>query len=140
MRKLVLIGAAAAMVSFATPAVTPALAGDVGTGAVVGGTTGAWTGGTIGFFLGGPIGAFIGGTTGAIVGGGVGSSVLDDDVSFGSGGSVVIDGRISVGDIVGDDIRLRRISGEPNYGYFRSDGRIYIVDRDTREVIEIRRG
>jgi hypothetical protein len=134
MRKLVLIAATAVTLSFATPV----LAAEAG--AVVGGTAGAWTGGAIGFMLGGPIGAVIGGTTGAIIGGGVGHSVLDDDVRFGSGGAVVVEGGLGVGDVVGDQVRLRRISGESQYGYFRANGRIYVVDRDTREVVEIRRG
>lgn len=141
MRKLVLIGAAVAMVSFAIPAATPALAEDVGPGAVVGGTTGAWTGGTIGFFLGGPIGAFIGGSTGAIIGGGVGSSVDRDSGDFGYDGPGYSGGAgYAIGDIVDDGIRLRRISGESAYGYFRAEGMIYVVDRDSREIVEIRRG
>lgn len=132
MRKLILIGTAAAALSLATPV----LAAEEG--AIVGGTAGAWTGGTIGFLLGGPVGAIVGGTTGAVIGGGVGD-LLDADYRD-RGRDVVIDGRIRVGDQVSDDIRLGRISGEPDYGYFRADGEIYVVDLDSREVVDIRRG
>jgi hypothetical protein len=129
MRKLLIIGAAVAALS-----ATPALAIDSGT--VVGGTAGGFTGGTIGFFLGGPIGAFIGGWTGAAIG----ASVLSDDVVFERGGSVTLNGRLGVGDLVDDDIRLRRIDGDDQYGYFRANGAIYVVDLDTREIVEIRLG
>jgi uncharacterized protein YcfJ len=131
MRKLILIGTAAAALSLATPV----LAAEEG--AIVGGTAGAWTGGTIGFLLGGPVGAFVGGTTGAVIGGGVGDSI-DDDYRDNRG--IVVEGRIRIGDIVSEDVRLRGISGEPDYGYFRADGQIFIVDRDTREVVDIRNG
>ena len=130
MRKLLIIGATLATLGVATPA----MARDAGL--VVGGTAGAWTGGTIGFFLGGPIGAAIGATTGAAIG----ASVLSDDVVFDDGPSFRIRGNIHVGDFVGDDVRLRYIDGEDQYGYFRANGRIYVVDLDTREVVEIRRG
>jgi hypothetical protein len=134
MRKFLLIGAAAAALAVATPS----MADD--RGLVVGGTTGAWTGGTIGFFLGGPIGAAIGGWTGAAIGASVGDDVGDRR----RGGDVDLDvdvgGSIQIGDFVGDDVRLRPIRGEDDYGYFRADGEIYIVDLDTGEVVDIRNG
>ena len=130
MRKLLMIGAAVAALSVATPA----MARDAGT--VVGGTAGAWTGGTIGFILGGPIGAVIGGSAGAVIG----ASVLSDDVRFDDDGYVDIDADIRLGFVVGDDVRLRHIEGEADYGYFRANGQIYVVDLDTREVVEIRLG
>lgn len=129
MRKLLIAGVAIAALS-----VTPTLADDAE--AVVGGTAGAWTGGTIGFLLGGPIGAVIGGSTGAVIG----ASVLDDDASFGAGGDVEVTGSIGIGDYVDEGIRLRHIDGEDQYGYFRADGHVYVVDVDTREVVEIRLG
>lgn len=136
MRKLLLIGAAVAALSAAVPA--QAQADDKG--AFVGGTAGAWTGGTIGFFLGGPVGAVIGGWTGAATGAVIGSSVLDDDVRFDRGGSIDIDVEYRVGDFVDADVRLRHIRGEDRYGYFRAHGQVYVVDLDTREIVEIRLG
>jgi outer membrane lipoprotein SlyB len=134
MRKLLMLGVALATLATATPA----MARDAGL--VVGGTAGGVTGGTIGFLLGGPIGAVIGGWTGAAIG----ASVLsDDDVMFirdNPGRDLVLDADIDVGFVVGDDIRIRSLEGDDRYGYFRANGRIYIVDLDTREVVEIRRG
>jgi hypothetical protein len=129
MRKLLLAGAAAVALTAFVPTAT--MAEDFNKGVIVGGTAGAWTGGTIGFLLGGPIGAVIGGWTGAAIG----ATVLahhgrNDDVAYGS---------FQVGDRV-EGVRLRSISGEDRYGYFRADGYVYIVDRDTREIVEIREG
>ena len=134
MRKLLMVGVALTTLS----AATPAMAEDAGL--VLGGAAGGVTGGTIGFLLGGPIGAVIGGWTGAAIG----ASVLSDkDMLFirsDSGASVDVSADIDVGFIVGDDIRIRPIEGEDRFGYFRANGRIYLVDLDTREVVEIRAG
>lgn len=134
MRKLLMLGVAIATLTAATPA------GAHDAGLFVGGTAGGVTGGTIGFLLGGPIGAVIGGWTGAAIG----ASVLsDDDVLFIRNNpvrSVDVDADINVGFVVGDDIRVRAIAGDDRYGYFRANGRIYIVDLDSREVVEIRLG
>jgi outer membrane lipoprotein SlyB len=134
MRKLLMLGVAVATLATATPA----MAHDAGL--VVGGAAGAATGGTIGFLLGGPIGAVTGGFTGAAIG----ASVLsDEDVMFirsNPGAEVDLDTDISIGFVVGDDIRIRRLEGDDRYGYFRANGRVYIVDLDSREVVEIRRG
>lgn len=132
MRKLLIIGAAVAALSAAIPA--QAQADDAGL--IVGGTAGAWTGGTIGFLLGGPIGAVIGGSTGAAIG----ASVLSDDVRFSRGGDLDVDVEFRVGDFVDDSIRLRYIDGDDRYGYFRAHGQIYVVDLDSREIVEIRLG
>jgi hypothetical protein len=132
MRKLLLAGAAAAALFVATPAT----AHDISEEEWVGGTAGAWTGGTIGFLLGGPIGAVIGAWTG----GAIGASVLSDDVRFARGGDVDVDFELDVGVVIDDDIRLRAIEGEDRYGYFRANGNIYVVDLDTREIVEVRLG
>lgn len=132
MRKFLIIGAAVA----ALAAAVPAQAQTQDPGAFVGGTAGAWTGGTIGFLIGGPIGAIIGGSTGAAIG----ASVLSDDVRFDRGGYVDIDIDYRVGDFIDDDIRLHRIRGEDRYGYFRANGQIYVVDRASGEIVEIRLG
>lgn len=129
MRKFLLIGAAVAALAVATPSM-----GD-DRGIVVGGTAGAWTGGTIGFLLGGPIGAVIGGSTGAAIGAGVGDEVGDH-----RRGQVYVDGAYRIGDVVDDSIRLRPIRGEPDFGYFRAEGEVYIVDLDSGEIVDIRNG
>jgi hypothetical protein len=130
MRKFLIIGTAIAALSVATPV----MARDAGL--IVGGTAGAWTGGTVGFLLGGPIGAAIGATTGAAIG----ASVLSDDVYFARGDDIDVSVDFQVGDMIGDDIRLRSIDGEDRYGYFRADGQVYVVDLDTREIVEVRLG
>lgn len=134
MRKLLIIGAALATLT----AATPATARDAGL--FVGGAAGGATGGTIGFLLGGPIGAVIGGWTGAAIG----ASVLsDDDVLYirdHPGADVDLGADIDIGFVVGDGIAIRTIEGDDDHGYFRSNGRIYVVDLASREVIEIRRG
>ena len=130
MRKLMIIGAAVAALSVASPAAAQ------DRGAIVGGTAGAWTGGTIGFLVGGPIGAVIGGWTGAAIG----ASVLSEDVQFGPGPDLMLDAEYYVGDLVGPEVRLRGITGDPRYGYFRAHGQVYVVDMHTRTVVEIRFG
>lgn len=134
MRKLLMLGVAVATLATATPAT----AHDAGL--FVGGAAGGATGGTIGFLLGGPIGAVVGGWTGAAIG----ASVLsDEDVLFIRSNpvrSIDFDADISVGFVVGEDIKVRAIAGDDRFGYFRANGRIYVVDLRTREVVEIRRG
>lgn len=134
MRKLLMLGVAVATLSAATPTVAE------DAGLFVGGAAGGATGGTIGFLIGGPIGAVIGGWTGAAIGASVLSERGLDYIRHDRGGYVDIDTDIRVGTVVGSDVRLRSISGDDRYGYFRAEGQIYIVDLDTREVVEIRLG
>lgn len=42
--------------------------------------------------------------------------------------------------MIGDDVRLQRIRGEDQYGFFRANGNIYVVDVDSGEIVEIRVG
>jgi hypothetical protein len=126
MRKFLMISAAVATLGAGAMAPTAAQAEDAGT--VVGGSAGAVTGGTIGFLLGGPVGAVIGGATGAAVGASVLSSA---DIRSGD-----ID--VSVGAVVADDVRLRPIQDDPDYGYFEANGNLYIVDLYSREIVEVR--
>jgi hypothetical protein len=134
MRKLMMLGVAVAALS----ATTPAAAHD--TGLVLGGAAGGATGGTIGFLLGGPIGAVIGGWTGAAIG----ASVLSDRslayIRHDRGGYVDVGVDIRVGTVIGSEVRIRPIRGDARYGYFRSRGNVYIVDLDSREVVEVRLG
>lgn len=135
MRKLLIIGVTLGALA-ASPA---AMAASVG-GTIVGGTAGAWTGGTIGFFLGGPIGAAIGASTGAAIG----AAALSDEDELYIHDHPTPDVRLSVnlgvGDYVDGNVRLHRIRGEDNYGYFRAEGRVYVVDLDSRQVVEVRLG
>lgn len=106
-------------------------------GAVVGGTAGAVTGGTIGFFLGGPVGAVIGGFTGATIGGAAGVSASSVDYASNNPvDTVIIDGNLDVGYIVPDDIVIAEVPDDPAYGYIYANNRVYIVDRDTRAIVQ----
>ena len=134
MRKLLMIGAAVAALSAATPAV----AEDAKT--VFGAGAGAWTGGTIGWFLGGPVGAAIGAWTGAAVGATVLSHADLDYIRADRSIDLDLDADYDIGMVVDDDVELRAIRSNGRYGYFRSNGQIYVVDMDTRAVVEIRLG
>lgn len=134
MRKILLIGVAAA----ALLAAAPAQADDKGL--IIGGTAGAWTGGTIGWFIGGPIGAAIGASTGAAIGASVLSDRDFDYIRADGGADLYVDADLDIGHVVGPDVRIRAVRGDNDYGYFRSNGRIYVVDLDTREIVEIRLG
>jgi hypothetical protein len=138
MRKILLASVAVLALGASLPAYAQDAVDTKGekAGAVVGGTAGAVTGGTIGFFLGGPIGAAIGAWTG----GAIGASVLSDDVRFESGADLDVDFELDVGVVIDDDIRLRAIEGEDEYGYFRANGNIYVVELDTLTIVEIREG
>jgi hypothetical protein len=135
MRKLLMIGVTLGALA-ASPAAMAASAG----GTIVGGTAGAWTGGTIGFFLGGPIGAAIGASTGAIIGASALSQedelyIRDNPTPY-----VHLSGSLQVGDYVDGNIRLHHIRGEDSFGYFRAEGKVFVVDLDSRQVVEIRLG
>lgn len=135
MRKLLMIGVALGALA-ASPAAMAASAG----GTIVGGTAGAWTGGTIGFFLGGPIGAAIGASTGAAIGAAALSNEDEIYIRDNPTPNIHLHGELRVGDYVDSYIRLHHIRGEDNYGYFRAEGRVYVVDLDSRQVVEIRLG
>ena len=94
------------------------------------------TGGTIGFFLGGPVGAVIGGFTGAAIGGAAGVSAASVDYAANNPvDTVIIDGDLDVGYVVPDDIVLAEVPDDPAYGYIYANNRVYIVDRETREIV-----
>ncbi len=130
MKHLLLAGIAA----IALGAATPALAQNAG--AAVGGTAGGLTGGTVGFFLGGPIGAVIGGFAGAAIGAEAGVAASSVEYSANHPvDAVYLDGGIDVGYRFGDDVRIYDIDGDDRYGYLYANNRVWIVDRESREVV-----
>ena len=138
MRKILLASVALLALGAALPAYAQDAVDTKGekAGAVVGGTAGAVTGGTIGFFLGGPIGAVIGGFTGAAIGGAVGVSAASVDYAANNPvDTVIIDGDLDVGYVVPEDIVLAEVPDDPDYGYIYANNRVYIVDRDSREIV-----
>lgn len=103
-------------------------------GAAVGGAT---AGGTIGFFLGGPVGAIIGGFAGAVIGSE--AAVSAESVAYAGNNpvdAVYVDGGIEIGAVVTDGVDVYPIQGDPDYGYFYANGRVYIVDLTTREIVQ----
>ena len=105
-------------------------------GAVVGGTAGAATGAIVGGLIFGPIGAAIGGFAGATVGAGAGIEATSVDyVRLHPTDPVVIDGAIDVGYAVPEAIVIHPIEGDPTYGYFYTNDRVYFVDLSNRTVV-----
>jgi hypothetical protein len=133
MRKFLALGVALATLSIAMPT----LAQDSDVKAAAGATVGATTGGTIGFFLGGPIGAIFGGFAGAVIGADVAVDeasiryAVEHPVDF-----VSIDGDIDVGMVLDADVEIHPIEGDDQYGYIYADNRVWIVDLETRTIVQ----
>lgn len=134
MRKLLLLGVALASLG----AASPVLAQSSQTGdAVAGATVGGATGGTIGFLLGGPVGAIVGGWAGAVIGGE--AAVSDASIRYAGENPVdvvYLDSDLTVGAEVAADVTIHPIEGDDQYGYIYANNRVYIVDLDTREVVQ----
>lgn len=134
MRNLLLISVAALSLS----AAMPALAQSSETGkAVVGATAGGAAGGTIGFLLGGPIGAIVGGWAGAVIGGD--AAVSEASVRYAGENPVdvvYLEGDLTVGTKVGDDVTIYPIEGDDQYGYIYANNRVYIIDLNERAVVQ----
>jgi Protein of unknown function (DUF1236) len=134
MRKLLLLGVALASLG----AASPVLAQSSQTGdAVAGATVGGATGGTIGFLLGGPVGAIVGGWAGAVIGGE--AAVSDASIRYAGENPVdvvYLDSDLTVGAEVTADVTIHPIEGDDQYGYIYANNRVYIVDLDTREVVQ----
>jgi hypothetical protein len=131
MRKLLLAGVALAALTISAPAL--AQDADAAAGATVGGATG----GTIGFLLGGPIGAIIGGWAGAVIG--ADAAVSADSVRFAGENPVepvLIQGEITVGAVVPAEVTIHPIEGDDKFGYFYTSNRVWIVDLETRTVVQ----
>lgn len=132
MRKLLMVGAAL----IALGAATPALAQNDAE-AAAGATAGGAAGGTLGFLLGGPIGAIIGGWTGAVIG--ADAAVSAESVKFVGEHPVepvMLDADIDVGFVVPEEITIHEIEGDEKFGYFYANNRVYIVDLETRAVVQ----
>lgn len=131
MRRLLLASAAV----LALGAASPALADSAAAATAAGGTVGATTGATAGFFIGGPIGAVIGGFAGAAIGAGVSASSIDY-VNRHPVDPVYIDGSVDVGYRLGSDVKVYPIEGDRSHGYVYANGRAYIVDLSSRQIVQ----
>ena len=133
MRKLLLIGVALASLG----AAMPALAQSNDAKAAVGATAGGATGGTIGFLLGGPVGAIVGGWAGAVIGGE--AAVSDASIKYAGENPVdviYLDSDLTVGAKIEGDVTIHPIEGDDQYGYIYANNRVYIVDLESREVVQ----
>jgi len=133
MRKLLLVGVALATLGVASPVLAQSQTGEAVAGAAAGGATG----GTIGFLLGGPVGAIVGGWAGAVIGGE--AAVSDASVRYAGEHPVdviYLDGDLAVGAKVTGDVVIHPIEGDDQYGYIYANNRVYIVDLDTKEVVQ----
>lgn len=134
MRKLLLLGVA--LVSLGAAAPTLAQSSKTGD-AVAGASVGGATGGTIGFLLGGPVGAIVGGWAGAVIGGE--AAVSDASIRYAGENPVdvvYLDSDLTVGAKVGDDVNVYPIEGDDKFGYIYANNRVYIVDLETRAVVQ----
>lgn len=128
--------ATALLATAATPAMAQsadsnnAVETSIGVGA--GATTGAITGGIIG----GPIGAVVGGFAGATIGA---AATVPEPVSQYAVANpvdpVYFESEIGVGTQVGGDVTVYDVPDHPEYGYFYGNGRAYIVDRNSSEIV-----
>lgn len=134
MRKILMLGVALT----AMAAGAPAMAQSNETGhAAVGASAGGLTGGTLGFLVGGPVGAIIGGFTGAVLG--ADAAVSDTSIQYAGEhpvDPVYISGDVGLGYHVNDDVKIYPINGDQQYGYFYGNGRVWIVDRGDRKIVQ----
>ena len=136
MNKLLLSVAAIALLGAPTIANAQSTNTDAGAVAVVGGAAGGATGAVVGGLIFGPIGAVIGGFTGATIGASAGVQASSVDyVRLNPTEPVVIDGQIDVGYAVPAEIELHAIQGDPTYGYFYTNDRVYFVNLSDRTVV-----
>lgn len=110
---------------------------DAEAGAVIGATGGGTTGAVIGGLLGGPIGAIIGGFAGATIGAeaGIATSSIDY-VAAHPVEPIYFDGNAEIGFLVPADVTIYPIEGDPAYGYIYANDRVWIVDLQTRALVQ----
>jgi hypothetical protein len=134
MRNLLMIGVAVAALGAAMPAYAQT---SNDSKALAGATVGGATGGTIGFLLGGPIGAIVGGWAGAVIGGE--AAVSEASIRYAGENPVdviYLDGDLSVGSAFANDVKVYPIEGDDQYGYIYANNRVYIVDLESRAIVQ----
>lgn len=106
-------------------------------GAVVGASGGGATGAVVGGLLGGPIGAVIGGFAGATLGATAGIEAAS--VEYATANPVepiYIQGATDVGYVLPAEINVYPIQGDEAYGYVYANDRVWIVDLETRALVQ----
>jgi hypothetical protein len=137
----------ASVAAFSLAAALPAMAqdkvvgvessSDAEAGAVIGATGGGAGGAALGFFLGGPIGAVIGGFAGATIGAeaGIATSSIEY-VATNPVEPIYIDGAVELGYVVPAEVTIYPIEGDDRYGYVYANDRVWIVDLETRALVQ----
>ena len=109
---------------------------DANAGAAVGGTGGGVAGAIAGGLVFGPIGAVIGGFAGATIGAAAGVQASSVDYArLHPTEPILVDGSIDVGYAVPNTIVINPIEGDPKYGYFYTQDRLYFVDLSNSTVV-----
>ncbi|QQR38821.1 DUF1236 domain-containing protein [Devosia rhizoryzae] len=136
MKNLLLASVAALSLGLAAPAFAQGTV-DADAGAAIGATGGGTTGAVVGGLLGGPIGAVVGGFAGAVIGAeaGVASSTIEY-AGANPVAPVTIDGDVAVGYVVPQDVTVYPVQGDDQYGYIYANGRVWIVDNNTRALVQ----
>lgn len=137
LKKILLATTATALLaSAAAPAMAQSSSSEQAVETTVGIGAGATTGAVTGGILGGPIGAVIGGFAGASLG--AAATVPEPVATYAVSNPVepvYFDTQIGVGSQVSADVTIYDVPENPEYGYFYGNGRAYIVDRNSMEVV-----
>ena len=134
MKKLLLASVAVLALGVAVPAFAQTKAD---AGAAIGGTAAGAGGAALGFVVGGPIGAVIGGFAGAVIGAEAG--VAATSVEFAGTHPVepiYLDAAVDVGVVVPAEVTIYPIEGDDRYGYLYANDRVWIVDMQTRTLVQ----
>jgi hypothetical protein len=129
----------ASVALLALGAATPAFAQDTQAeqGAAVGATGGGAAGAAVGAVVGGPIGAIIGGFAGATLGAGAGVAASSVDyVVAHPVEPIYFDAAVDVGVVVPAEVTIYPIEGDAQYGYIYANDRVWIVDLQTRTLVQ----
>ena len=91
---------------------------------------------TIGFLAGGPVGAIIGGFAGAVIGAEAG--IATSTIEYAGNNPVepvIIQGSLDVGAAVPAGVTIYPVEGDPTYGYFYANGRVWIVELASNTLV-----
>lgn len=137
MNKTLLASVAVLSLALAAPAFAQDANAEVNANATVGAAGGGGTGAVVGAIVGGPIGAVIGGFAGAVIGAEAGVAATTVDYATAHPVSpVVIDGTANVGYVVPETVTINPVDGDPAYGYIYANGRVWIVDMNSRALVQ----
>lgn len=142
MKKLLLASVAALSLAAALPAMAQDVVVGVESsnetaGATIGAAGGGTTGAVIGGLLGGPIGAVIGGFAGATIGAEAGITTASIDyVGANPVAPIYFDTTADIGYVVPANVTVYPIQGDAKYGYVYANDRVWIVDLQTRALVQ----